>query len=86
MLLGVSLIDCVCEGAAPDFLFAACLLASLRLKGSGVDFFCLGACLLGWKCEGAALDFLFAGCLHASLRLKGSECRPLLFGCLLARL
>ena len=75
-----------CEGAALDFLFAGCLLASLRLKGSGVDFFCLGACLLGWKCEGAALDFLFAGCLLASMRLKRRKCKPLLLGCLLARL
>ena len=73
------------EGAALDFLFAVCLLASLRLKGSECRLL-LFVCMLGWKCEGAALDFLFAGCLLTSLRLKGSECRLLLFECLLARL
>ena len=86
MLLGVSLIDCVCEGAALDFLFAACLLASLRAKGSECRLLLFECLLARLKCEGAALDFLFAGCLLASLRLKGSECRLLLFGCLLARL
>ena len=82
--MGVGLIDCVCEGAALDFLFTGCLLANLRLKKK--DLFGLGACLLGWECEGAALDFLFADCLLASLRLKRSESKPLLFGSLLARL
>ena len=85
--MGVGLIDCVCEGAALDFLSTGCLLASLRLKTKiSIDLFGLGACLLGWECEGAALDFLFADCLLASLRLKRSESKPLLFGSLLARL
>ena len=83
--MGVGLIDCVCEGAALDFIFTGCLLASLRLE-KNIDLFGLGACLLGWECEGAALDFLFADCLLASLRLKRSESKPLLFGSLLARL
>ena len=84
--LGACLLGWKCEGAALDFLFAGCLHASLRLKGSECRLLLFECLLARLKCEGAALDFLFAGCLLASLRLKGSECKPLLFGCLLARL
>ena len=80
------MLGCECEGAALDFLFAGCLLASLRAKGSECRLLLFECLLARLKCEGAALDFLFAACLLASLRLKGSECKPLLFGCLLARL
>ena len=58
------LLDWEYEGAALDFLFAGCLLASLRLKGSECRLL-LFVCLLGCESEGAALDFLFAGCLLA---------------------
>ena len=80
------MLGCECVGAALDFLFADCLLASLRLKGSEGRLLLFECLLARLKCEGAALDCLFAACLVASLRLKGSECKPLLFGCLLARL
>ena len=68
--LGACLLGWKCEGAALDFLFAGCLLASLSLKRSECKPPLLGACLLGCESEGAALDLLFAGCLLACLSLK----------------
>ena len=44
-LLGACLLVSECEGAALDFLFVGCLLASLRLKGSECRFL-LFQCLL----------------------------------------
>ena len=46
--LGACLLGCECEGAALDFLFAGCLLVSLRLKESKCRLHLFG-CLLVCK-------------------------------------
>ena len=85
LLLGAGLIESVCETAALSFS-VACYFAVLGFRWNKFRLLILGAGLIVCESEGAALDFVFADYLLANLRLKRSECRPLLFGRLLARL